>query len=160
PVTSGTVSGGSASATMSLTDVNAGSYSLYATYNAAASSPNFAGSTAAGPATVIINAASQTITFATLADKTYGAGDFAVSATSSASLAVDFSTETPSVCGVSGTTVHLMTAGTCTIRASQTGSANYAAAADVDRSFGVSKAALTVVADDKGKGYGAANPAL
>jgi hypothetical protein len=44
------------------------------------------------------------------------------------------------VCTVSGTTVTLLTVGTCTIVASQAGNATYAAAPSVSRSFTVSKA--------------------
>jgi YD repeat-containing protein len=41
---------------------------------------------------------------------------------------------------VSGTTVTLVAAGTCTIRASQAGNATYAPAPNVDQSFTVSSA--------------------
>ena len=90
--------------------------------------------------TPIISASqSQSITFGALTDKTYGAADFAVSATATSGLPVNFSSQTPATCSVSGTTVHLVAVGTCTVRASQTGNTSYAAAADVDRSFTVNK---------------------
>src|SRR5205814_8240666 len=41
---------------------------------------------------------------------------------------------------VSGSTVHIVAVGTCTIRASQAGNANYNAAPTVDQSFAVQKA--------------------
>jgi hypothetical protein len=88
----------------------------------------------------IVNAAAQTITFGALADKTFGAADFAVSATASSGLAVSFSSTTADVCTVSNGIVHIVSAGECTIRASQTGNGNYNAAPNVDRSFTVNPA--------------------
>jgi hypothetical protein len=86
--------------------------------------------------------ASQTITFAALANKTFGDADFNVSATASSGLDVSFSAA--GQCTVSGTTVHLTGAGSCTITGSQGGNANYSAAASVDRSFTINKGAATV----------------
>ncbi|HRJ91946.1 MAG TPA: PKD domain-containing protein, partial [Candidatus Thiothrix moscowensis] len=85
---------------------------------------------------------SQTITFGALSDKTLGTADFNISATASSNLTVSFSSQTPTVCTVAGTSVHLVAAGTCTIRASQAGNSTYNAAADVDRSFTVSPVAV------------------
>jgi hypothetical protein len=97
-----------------------------------------------------INKASQTIDFAALSDKTAGDPHFDVTASASSGLAVSFSSHTPAVCTVTGSTVTLTNlAGTCTIRASQAGDTNYNAAADVDRSFTVNPAAaaaFTVIA--------------
>ncbi|MGZ5508842.1 MAG: MBG domain-containing protein, partial [Limisphaerales bacterium] len=85
--------------------------------------------------------ANQTITFGALTNKTYGDAPFTVSATGGASgNAVTFSSQTPSVCSVSGNTVTILSAGACTIRASQAGNSNYNAAPDVDRPFNVAKA--------------------
>ncbi len=77
--------------------------------------------------------ASQTITFAPLADKTFGDPDFTVSATASSGLAVSFTAS--GQCTVSGNTVHLTGPGSCTIAAHQAGDSNYSAAADVPRTF-------------------------
>jgi hypothetical protein len=60
-----------------------------------------------------------------------------VSATATSSLEVSFSSQTMAVCTVAGTTVTLVTTGTCTIRASQGGNANWNAAVNVDQSFTV-----------------------
>ena len=49
-------------------------------------------------------------------------------------------------------------AGTVTVRASQSGSADWNAAANVDQSFTVAKTAVTVTADSKTRVYGAVNP--
>jgi hypothetical protein len=80
----------------------------------------------------------QTITFSTLAKKTLAQSPVTLSATASSGLPVTFSTTTPSVCTVSGTTLTMLNAGTCTVVASQAGNAVYAAAPSVWRSFTVS----------------------
>jgi len=99
------------------------------------------------PATVSITVVKidQTITFGALADKILGAADFNVSATVDSGLTVDFSSTTTSVCTVSANTVHLLTTGTCTIRASQAGNSKYNAAPNVDQSFMVNPAGGTVI---------------
>src|SRR5439155_10467543 len=77
---------------------------------------------------VAIDKAAQTITFPTVAAKTYSAGGtFTVSATASSGLTVTFSSTTPLVCTVAGTTVTIVTGGTRTIAADQTGRTNYLA---------------------------------
>jgi hypothetical protein len=78
---------------------------------------------------------SQTISFGPLSNEPYGSPPFTVSATASSGLLVGFASTTLAVCTVSGTTVTLIDLGTCTIQATQTGSANYAAATPVTRSF-------------------------
>jgi hypothetical protein len=87
---------------------------------------------------------SQTITFATLSMKIFGAAPFTVSATASSSLAVSFASTTTTVCTVSGSTVTLVTPGICSIEATQAGNNYFAAAAAVTRSFGVSKESQTI----------------
>jgi photosystem II stability/assembly factor-like uncharacterized protein len=82
-----------------------------------------------------VNKADQTITFAALADKTFGDPDFTVSATASSGLAVSFSAS--GGCTVSGTTVHITGPGGCTITASQAGNANYNPAPSVPQTFSV-----------------------
>jgi hypothetical protein len=81
----------------------------------------------------------QTITFDPFADKIVGDPDFDLLsfATSTSGLPPTFTSQTESVCTVTGTTVHLISAGTCTIRASQAGNDVYNAAPDVDQSFSV-----------------------
>ena len=61
----------------------------------------------------------------------------ALSASASSGLAVSFTSSTPAVCTVSGPTVLAVAGGTCTITASQGGSADYAAATPVTQSFQV-----------------------
>ena len=81
----------------------------------------------------------QTISFATLPNKTLGAAPFAVSATASSGLPVTFTAS--GKCSVSGTMVTLTGAGSCTITAHQAGNATYNAAPDVARSFTVNNPA-------------------
>ena len=79
----------------------------------------------------------QTITFTAPSDTDMTGGPVTVSATASSGLAVAYASTTPSVCTVGGSSVTLVSPGTCTITTSQPGDVNYAAAADVSRSFDV-----------------------
>ena len=88
--------------------------------------------------------AAQTITFAALAAKTYGAVPFTVTATASSALPVSFVSTTTTVCTVAGSTVTIVTGGTCTIQARQAGNGNYNAATSVNQGFVVTKAAQTI----------------
>lgn len=100
---------------------------------------------------------SQTITFGTIADRRRDQTPFSVSATASSALAPTFSSLTASVCTVSGTSVSLLTLGTCTVRASQSGNANWNAATPVDRSFSVQKGDQTITfAQPTDRPFGAA----
>jgi hypothetical protein len=107
---------------------------------ASITNPNYQG-TAEG--TLVIAPASQAISFAGLADKTYGEADFTVSATGGASgNPVTFTAA--SNCTVSGTTVHITGAGSCTVTAAQAGNNNYLAADPVVRSFNIGKASAAI----------------
>jgi hypothetical protein len=87
--------------------------------------------------TFAIGRMSQTITFGALPNKRFGAPNFTVHATASSGLAVSFAAN--GSCRVRGTTVHLTSAGTCTLTASQAGNANFNAATSVARAFTVSR---------------------
>ena len=63
-----------------------------------------------------------------------------LAASASSGLAVAFSSGTPEVCTVSGSTVTTLAAGTCSITATQGGGTTYAAALDAARSFRVNPA--------------------
>jgi hypothetical protein len=108
--------------------------------------------------TFAIAKASQTISFAVLADKTYGAADFTIAATASSGLTVSFTAS--GSCAVGGVTVHLTSAGSCTVAASQPGNANYAAAPEVARSFAIAPASTCRVPKVVGKSLAAAKLAL
>ena len=69
---------------------------------------------------------------------TLGTGSTAnLNATTSSGLAATYTSLTPSVCTVSGSTVTGVSAGTCTVVANQAGNASYAAAQPVTMSFTV-----------------------
>ena len=103
----------------------------------------------------------QVIAFGALGDRTYGDAPFTASATGGASgNPVVLTSQTTGMCTVSGTTVTVVAAGGCTIRATQDGNATYAPAAPVDRSFTVAKATLVVTAQNKAITFGDPDPAF
>jgi ribosomal protein S16 len=73
------------------------------------------------------NALNQTISFNAPTTGTYE-GTATLSATATSGLTVSFSSATPSICTVNGTTVNYIAVGTCTINADQPGDTNYNAA--------------------------------
>ncbi len=115
------------------------------------------GLTAATSATFSVAQGPQTITFGALGGKQYGDASFPVSASSSSGLAVTFSIFSGPAT-VSGNNVTITGAGTVTVRASQSGNADYVAATPVDKSFVVTQAPLTVTADNQSRVFGAPNP--
>jgi len=94
---------------------------------------------------------SPTLTFNTIAAKTYGAADFNAGATSSA--AITYTSSNASVATIVAGNVHITGAGTSTITATSGG-------ASQTQILTVNKAALTIAADNKTKVAGTANPAL
>ncbi|MGP8251355.1 MAG: Ig-like domain repeat protein, partial [Terracidiphilus sp.] len=143
PVTTlGTITlGTNGSGKFTTSSLPVGSYSATATYSA---DSNYEVSTSSAQA-LTINQATQTITFAALPDKTYGATPFTVSATASSGLAVSFASTTTSVCTVSGSTVTLVSgAANCSIEATQAGNGDYDAAPATTRTFWVYKEAQTI----------------
>ncbi|MDD4964543.1 MAG: FG-GAP-like repeat-containing protein [Gallionella sp.] len=96
---------------------------------------NQAGDATYQPATqvvqaIAINASIQTISFGTAPSITVGNAGV-VSAAASSGLPVIFTTTTPTICAVSGSTVTGLAVGTCTIAANQAGDAIYQPAAQV-----------------------------
>ncbi|MHB1144109.1 MAG: S8 family peptidase [Thiobacillus sp.] len=85
----------------------------------------------------------QTIDFPPIADMPVNAS-FSLSATASSGLAVTYSSQTQTVCTVSGDVVSLIASGTCTIAANQSGNASYAAAPTVTQSFSATPLAQTI----------------
>jgi uncharacterized protein YkwD len=86
----------------------------------------------------------STITFPTPTSMSVG-GTQALRATSSSGLAVTYTSTTPDVCSVNGSSVQSIAAGTCTINADQSGDDTYSAAPTVARSFAVSAAPASSV---------------
>ncbi|NLR62668.1 hypothetical protein HGH93_31640, partial [Chitinophaga polysaccharea] len=83
---------------------------------------------------------------------TYGDADFTLSASSNSGLAVTYSVVSGPAT-INGNTVTITGAGNVTIAADQAGDNRYQAAAQVTQSFIVSKAMLTVTANNKSKIY-------
>ncbi len=104
----------------------------------------------------------QTITdFAAIPTKTYGDGTFVVSANATSGLAVVFTSSDPTVAtctGTNGTTITILKAGTCDIRANQAGNATYDIAPQVAQTLTVNTKTITVSAEAKSKYYGDADP--
>ena len=91
-----------------------------------------------------VTTAAQTISFGPLSNKVYGVAPFALSATASSGLAVVFTSTTPLICTVAGTTATVVSGGACTIQADQPGNAAYAAALSVSQHFTVTPASQTI----------------
>ncbi|HHY58362.1 MAG TPA: hypothetical protein GYA08_23330 [Chloroflexi bacterium] len=84
--------------------------------------------------------ANQAISFEALPDLPLGSDPFTVSAIASSGLPVTFASLTPATCALSEGTITLVAEGLCTIRAEQSGDANYNAAPSVERSFTIQPA--------------------
>ncbi len=100
-----------------------------------------------------ITKATQTITFGTLANVTYGDPSFTLTATGGASgEPVTYMSLDETVATVSGNTITIVGPGQTLIAASQAGNDNYSPATDVDQILTVNKKQLTVtdaIAQDK-----------
>jgi Subtilase family len=88
----------------------------------------------------------QLITFTSPAptSATVGVLPYTVSAATSSGLVVSFSSGTPFICSIVGSAVSFVAAGTCTIDASQEGSAEYEAAPEAEQSFVVGRRSQVV----------------
>ena len=85
----------------------------------------------------------QTISFGTAPTLVLkGTGNLTATATSG--LPVSFTSTTPKVCSVSGSTVTDLTAGTCNIAANQAGNSTYSAAPQVTQTITISKVSQTI----------------
>jgi gliding motility-associated-like protein len=90
--------------------------------------------------TLIVNKADQTITFDALVPMTFGDPDFNIPASASSSLNITFTSENTSVAIVTGGLIHIVNAGTVSIKATQPGNQNYNAAPDVTQTLTINKA--------------------
>jgi hypothetical protein len=87
-----------------------------------------------------VGALSQTITAPTIADRAYGSASFSIAGSTSATsgLAVAYSSDDTSVCTISGSgVVTSLAVGSCVLRITQAGNAQYAPASPVLRTFSV-----------------------
>ncbi|NBR68416.1 MAG: hypothetical protein EBT79_14310, partial [Actinobacteria bacterium] len=125
----------------SATTADAGTYSVVVRNSGASAAVS---SVTSADAVLTMSQGSQTITFGTISDKTYGDSAFTVTATASSGLPVSFTSTTTGVCTVAGSTVTIVSTGTCTVTASQTGNMDWLAATDVQRQFTVNAKVLTI----------------
>jgi ribosomal protein S11 len=91
-----------------------------------------------------VRSVTQTISFTPITGKQYALTQLTLSATASSGLPVAFSSSTTSVCSVSGSTLSLLTPGTCVVVASQPGNGDYSAAPPQGQSFAVYGASQTI----------------
>ena len=82
----------------------------------------------------------QLISFKAPSSMSVGDADQAPIASSSSFLSVETISNTPSVCTIDFSKIHAVSAGICSIKASQAGNSTYAAAQDVIKSFTISSA--------------------
>ena len=92
---------------------------------------------------------SQTINFAAISNRPLGTAPFAIGATTTSGLPVNFAAVSEGfgrgvVCVVSKNQVTLVAVGTCTLQATQAGNSTYAAASPVSQSFQVTQGSQTV----------------
>jgi hypothetical protein len=102
---------------------------------------------AATPVTnkVVVSKASQTITFPSIANRTYASNGFAITLpTSSSGLTIALSAGPSNVVTRSGSTLTMRGVGTATLIASQAGNSNYLAATSVTNTFVISKGSQTI----------------
>jgi hypothetical protein len=148
PTVSTTLSG-TASVTASA-NLIVGSYSITAT------------ATGVGPASFSLHnaAQTQTISFAQPPNASYGDPPIELSASTSSGLPVSFSSSTPSICSITGSSTTILGAGICTIVATQAGNSLYAAAPPITRTITIIPKALAISADDTIRSIGQPNPSF
>ena len=105
-------------------------------YTFTVTATNSAGTGSASDASRSIKpTASQSITFTTVVTQLLGEKTVVLSATATSAQAVVFTSVTPTVCTVSGSTVTMLTTGDCTINANQSGGSEWDAAPQVSNTF-------------------------
>ncbi|SDZ97662.1 MBG domain-containing protein [Pedobacter hartonius] len=111
-------------------------------------------STASADVTAIPKAG-QTITFNTIAAKTYGDADFTLgAANSSAGLPVTYTATDPAIVAITGNTAKILKAGSTVITASQPGNAAFNPAPAVPQTLSTGLKDLTIVNTSRAKVYG------
>jgi len=132
-----TASPGGATGTGSGSPVTVTGLTNGVSYTFTVTATNSAGTGAASAASNSITPASpQTITFNNPGAQTFGTTPtLTASSSAGGGYVVTFTSSTPGVCTVIGTTLTFVTAGTCTINANQAGDAAYLAASQVSQSF-------------------------
>ena len=129
-----------------LTALLAGTCTVVATK---AESANFVSRDSAA-ITITVNKSTQELNLDTIANKTYGDADFTVTSSATSGLAITLSASPANVCAApNGLTVRIVSNGTCTITATQSGDSNYlpatvASGSADSRSFTIATKNLTI----------------
>jgi autotransporter-associated beta strand protein/predicted outer membrane repeat protein len=138
---------GNAAAVCTTSTLSVGSHAITARYSGDANNQ---------PATAnlnqVVNKAAQTLTFPAqttpsrdfVAIGTFAIDPPATSSTPNSGQPIAYSAKTSTVCSVSGTTVTMLAAGTCTIAANQVGDDHYDAATEVVQSVAIGSASATM----------------
>ena len=115
-----------------------------------------------GPATYNLQLnAPAVITFQAIPDYVYGDQDFVLPAISDNSGSpITYNLTDPSIATITNGTLHILNAGTVTIKASQPAGGYYQAAADVVQTLNIQKKSLQVKADDVSRSANQPNPAF
>ncbi len=100
-----------------------------------------------------INKASQVITFPAIAPVVYGVASFNAGASSTSGLTITYSSDNTSVAEVINDKINIRGAGSSNIIARQAGDNNFSPAENKIANITVTKAHLTITADDKSKPY-------
>jgi len=102
----------------------------------------------------------QTLSIESIGEKTYGSSPFEMQAEASSQLEVSFELiDGGNAVTLQGSTITVIGAGSFTVKASQSGNAEYEAQS-VQQTFSIQKAPLTVTADNKSRVFGEENPEL
>jgi sugar lactone lactonase YvrE len=124
-----------------------------------AASPNYATQTIAVQGTGFLGTTPQTINFPNPGTQTYGVAPFALGATASSGLTVNYSV-TSGPASVVGSTLTITGVGSVTVQSTQAGDGTYVPATPVSVTFTVSPAVLTVVVNNQAAAVGSGIPAL
>ena len=130
--TTGACGGGGPILTAGTSVLDAGSYLITACFSP--SQAGFAAASTSAPYTV--TPANQSISFGPIAAQPVGA-TIPLTAKATSGMLVSFQTLTPAVCSVSSSTATMISIGTCTLQATQSGGLDYYAANPVQVSFPV-----------------------
>ena len=134
----------SATAEFSVTAGDVGTLSVGAEIG---TSTSYEAATDATPHDITVARGAQSITTDMPDETAFADGELTLVATSSAGLAVTFSTSTPDLCTVEGATLTTVTGGDCVVVASQAGDWSYLPAADVEHTVHITGAPQTVTFD-------------
>jgi predicted extracellular nuclease len=96
----------------------------------------------------LVTQAAQSITFPGIANQLVNASAVSLSATASSGLSINYTSLTPSVCSITApAALNVLTTGTCTVSANQSGNAFFLPAANVNVSFQVTQVPQTLTFD-------------